>query len=198
MLLFRPLSALCLLGCAALAPCRAQDATPAPSHPALRQELMAMFAADQDLRKADKLDQAKIEKADAQHLQKIKEIVAKHGWPTLSMVSKDGAQAAWILVQHADREPEFQRQMLALMQPLLAQKQVSASDYAYLYDRTHTPQWYGTQGGCKALDQWQPREIAQAEKVDARRAEMGLSSMEEYVAKASRFLCNAQRYQAGK
>jgi hypothetical protein len=91
--------------------------------PGLREELLHMAATDQDARQ--RLDchprrdggMSEQELAAAEHLQavdaantaRMKRIVAERGWPGRSLVGDDGAQAAWLLVQHADHDPAFQR-----------------------------------------------------------------------------------------
>ena len=73
--------------------------------------------------------------------------------------ARDGSNAAWLLVQHADAEPKFQRKCLDLMTKL-PQDEVSQTDLAYLTDRVllaeGKKQIYGTQftssGG-----KWEPR-----------------------------------------
>jgi hypothetical protein len=57
--------------------------------------------------------------------------------------------------------------------------QASATNTAYLYDRTHTPQRYGTQGECTDHGAWAPREIEDPKHVDQRRTEVGLSPIAE-------------------
>jgi hypothetical protein len=52
---------------------------------------------------------------DAGNLAWLKETVAEVGWPGRSMVGEDGAHAAWLLAQHADRDPAFQRRCLDLV-----------------------------------------------------------------------------------
>jgi hypothetical protein len=92
-------------------------------------------------------------------------------------------------VQHADRAPDFQRQVLDLMGPLVAEGEVSKSNYAYLYDRVawHEggPSRYGTQGGCTGPGKWEPFANEDAAGVDARRAEMGIEPLADYVARIS-------------
>jgi len=48
-------------------------------------------------------------KRDADNLLRMKEIIAKYGWTGKSLVGTDGATAAWLLVQHSDRDVAFQR-----------------------------------------------------------------------------------------
>ncbi len=38
---------------------------------------------------------------------RMREIVARVGWPGRRMVGDDGASAAWLLVQHSDTDPGF-------------------------------------------------------------------------------------------
>jgi hypothetical protein len=50
-----------------------------------------------------------LQAVDAANTARMKRIVAERGWPGRSLVGDDGAQAAWLLVQHADHDPAFQR-----------------------------------------------------------------------------------------
>lgn len=151
--------------------------------PALRDELLRMQEADQAVRSLPLDDPAQVRvltAVDAANTARLKAIIAAGGWPRLSTVGEDGAGAAWLLAQHADADPEFQRQVLDLIEPLVAAREVKASSYAYLWDRTHAPQKYGTQGRCVAAGRWEPREIDAPGEVDARRAAVGLPPMAEY------------------
>ena len=114
----------------------------------------------------------------------LKGVVAKRGWPTISEVGEAGASDAWLLVQHADRDRPFQREVLGLMEAAVAKGEASGSDFAYLTDRIRLaagePQVYGTQ--LNVVDgQPVPSEIEDADGVDARRAEVGLTPLEDYV-----------------
>jgi hypothetical protein len=148
-----------------------------PTLPALRDELLAMAEVDQASRKA----MVSNKDVDGPHLKRLQEIVVQYGWPTFAMVGEDGGHAAWLLAQHADRDIRFQRKVLALMEPLLAQGQAALKDYAYLYDRTHDPQRYATQGLCVSREQWQPFETEDPAGLADRRKAAGLSSLDEYV-----------------
>lgn len=166
----------------------------APSNPGLRDELLAMQARDQELRHAAESDASKmpaVMEADRAHTARMKEIVAEFGWPTASLAGEDGASAAWLLVQHADADPDFQRKALLLMEPLLDSGEISKREYAYLWDRTHEPQRYGTQLHC-VDGRFQPREIESPEEVDARRKAMGMVPLADYVRTAREFLADAE------
>ena len=113
----------------------------------------------------------------------MKTVIERHGWPGKSMVGSDGAQAAFLLVQHADAEPAFQKRCLELLAKAVKQGEATGDQLAYLTDRVLVaegkPQRYGTQfytvGGKLA-----PRPIEDEANVDARRKEVGLPTMAEY------------------
>lgn len=64
----------------------------------------------------------------------LKEVVLKHGWPGKSLVGSQGAIDAWLLVQHADNDREFQQECLTKMEALPT-GEVRPMDIAYLADR---------------------------------------------------------------
>ena len=146
--------------------------TAAPSHPGLREELVELKRIDQGARTSDTFSGSEMREMDIRNTARLKDIIAKHGWPTKSMVGEDGASAAWLLAQHADQDPDFQLSVLRLMRELLPSGEAKASEYAYLYDRTHRPQRYGTQGGCVGPGTWLPRDIEKPQSVDEERAAM--------------------------
>ncbi|MEM7247960.1 MAG: DUF6624 domain-containing protein [Acidobacteriota bacterium] len=155
--------------------------------PALREELLAMERVDQAARRGESIPELEGRTAgdvDAAHTARMKEIVATHGWPGKSLVGRDGAFAAWLLVQHADQDPAFQRRCLELMreQP---EGQVEPRNLAYLTDRVHVneglEQVYGTQFW--TVDgELVPRPIVAPAGVDARRSSVGLGTLAEYAA----------------
>ena len=155
----------------------------------LREELLAMQVVDQKvrMRAPNSPEDGDIAAVDKRHTARLKEIVHQYGWPTNSLVGKDGANAAFLLAQHADMDLPFQRDVLRMMEPLVASGEAGASNYAYLWDRTHSPQRFGTQGHCVGKSQWEPREMEDPDGVDMRRAEVGLPPMSEYMELVSQF-----------
>lgn len=145
--------------------------------PALRRELLELAAKDQKTREGADADA--VHALDRENTQRMKEVVAKYGWPGKKVVGSDGANAAWLLVQHADADASFQKECLEKMEPLVKTGDVAGKDYAYLYDRVAVGQGrkqrYGTQVDG---DDFAP--IEDPKNVDARRKEMGLSSLAEY------------------
>ena len=154
---------------------------------AIASEIVAMVAKDQEMRKRALENEGVIEteedeKLDQQNTARIKEIIDQMGWPTISKVGKEISEGAWLLVQHADHDVEFQKRCLQLMKEA-PEGDVSKIDIAYLEDRVRVnegkPQLYGTQFYGEGED-YRPRPIENPEKVDERRQELGLESMEEY------------------
>jgi len=122
----------------------------------------------------------KLAVVDGKNRAQLKEIVELHGWPSISLVGKDGAQAAWMLVQHADADREFQKACLALM-GALPDGEIDKQAVAYLTVRVlvgeKKPQRYGTQ-----MDgEFKPAPLEDPENVDRRRAEVGLPPLAEYI-----------------
>lgn len=114
----------------------------------------------------------------------LKADVAANGWFTISAAGAEASSAAWLMAQHADRDRDFQRHVLALMEPLAASGEVTRANYAYLWDRVavgeNRPQRYGTQGRCTAPGRWEPNEIEDMSRVEALREEADIGTLTEY------------------
>ncbi len=124
----------------------------------------------------------KIETIDQENTKWMQQIIDEHGWPTKKLVGAEAANDAWLLVQHADLDPKFQRRCLELMTKL-PKDDISQKNIAYLTDRVllaeGKKQVYGTQFW--VVDgQLQPRPLEDPANVDRLRAEMGLESIAEY------------------
>jgi hypothetical protein len=98
---------------------------------ALRQELAAMVKEDQDARMATIQDKdaepilwKKVEEIDTKNTRRMKEIIAKVGWPGKTLIGEEGAHNAWLLVQHADRNREFQKECLVLLEKAVKQARI--------------------------------------------------------------------------
>ena len=148
------------------------------TYPDIQRELLEMAEIDRAARTGELLVWD-LEEVDRPNTQRLKEIVGEIGWPTISLVGENGSVAAWLLAQHADRDPEFQKEALLLMGKHIDSGEVRSSDYAYLFDRVHQPQRFGTQGSCKGW-YWEPREIESPEKLDSRRESFGLGPFSAY------------------
>ena len=159
--------------------------------PGLRAELIEMRQTDQDLR-------AEISKTPAserrelflrilanndKNVVRLELVVDTYGWPTISMVGKDGAEAAWLIAQHADQRPDFRERCLGLMQQAANQGEASKAHLAYLIDRVMVEvsqqQFYGTQFW-DGPDGYGPVPIVDREGLEERRTAAGLVGFDDY------------------
>ncbi|MDI1366235.1 MAG: hypothetical protein PSX79_15475 [bacterium] len=124
---------------------------------------------------------------DRVHVERLKNIIAAHGWPKISETSERTATAAVTLANHAGFDLDFQRRVLSLIEPLAKVREARPEDYARMYDRLATvdrrPQRYGTQGTtCREGKYAIPADLEAPEGLDARRAAVGLQPMAESLA----------------
>jgi hypothetical protein len=162
---------------------------------ALRRELLARLERDQAVRLAlarkqqqgqtlDSLDVERVLAVDTANTAWLERVIAARGWPGRSLVGSDAANAAFLLVQHADRDTAFQARVLPLLERAYAAGEAEGQQVALLTDRLAiargAPQVYGSQAdiisGRIVL-----KPIADSAGVDARRARMGLPPLAEYV-----------------
>ena len=129
---------------------------------------------------------AEMQRVDAKHTARMKNIIKQHGWPGHSLVDKDGAHAAWLLVQHADAA--FMEECLPLLERAAKASEAAMQDYAYLLDRVRMnrgePQLYGSQFKIDADGKLVLHPIEDGEHVDTRRKAVGLQPLAEYQRKA--------------
>jgi hypothetical protein len=146
--------------------------------PGLRAELLRRMERDQAARRADDLEA--FGQVDAENLPWLKKVITGMGWPGRSIVGDDGASAAWLLVQHADSDPAFQRQCLELLTVAANHGEATKAQVAYLTDRVllaeGKPQEFGTQA-IGRNGQWVPCDLRDPGHVDQRRAAMSLGSL---------------------
>lgn len=125
-----------------------------------------------------------IDKLDDTNTAFMRHTVERFGWPTISLVGKKASHAAWLLVQHADHDVEFQEYCLDLMKK---SGDVLPTNIAYLTDRTlvarSKKQIYGTQfiKDKNHPDKWIPSPIKNVAEADRLRAEIGMQSLQENI-----------------
>ncbi|WP_428963018.1 DUF6624 domain-containing protein [Micromonospora fluostatini] len=130
---------------------------------------------------------ARVEDVDADNTAWFAGVLDQEGWPRLSEVGPDASAAAWLIAQHADRDPEFQRRCLGLLEQAVRDGEAQASHWAYLTDRVRraegrpqvygTQLWYGLDGGGPL----QPQPIEDPDRLDERRRSVGLGPFADYV-----------------
>ncbi len=124
-------------------------------------------------------------KIDKENTADLKGLMKIYGWFKFSEFGEVTSHDAWLLVQHADLDPDFQREVLAILEKLYPLKEALPKDYGYLYDRVtwfvdQKPQRYATQGQGKGPSSWQPFPTEDMENVDARRTSLGMPLFKEY------------------
>jgi hypothetical protein len=125
-------------------------------------------------------------RVDEDNTRWLGDLLTTHGWPGRTVVGEDGALAAFLLAQHADRAPDLQRAFLQALRRAVAQGEGSPAHLAYLEDRVRVragqPQLYGTQftvtGGT-----FEPHPIEDPQGLDERRAAAGLEPFADYEAR---------------
>ena len=161
----------------------------------MKSELLDRVAADQAARERmvsgmragsapDSATIADLSAVDSANTAWLQDMIVRHGWPDSATVGDDGASAAFLLVQHADRDTAFQARVLPLLESAHRRGQAEGQHVALLTDRLARargePQVYGTQAALRdgrlAVDP-----IRDSSGVDARRAAMGLPPLAEYL-----------------
>ena len=119
------------------------------------------------------------------HAARLAQILAERGWPTERHVGADGAEAAWLIVQHAIAQPEFQRRALEALSAAAARGEVPRRQAAMLEDRIRVlegrPQRYGTQLDWDAAGRLSPLPIEDPAGIAERRKEVGLRTLDEEI-----------------
>lgn len=127
---------------------------------------------------------ANLSTVDSANVAWMEAAMDSHGWPDRSTVGEDGASAAFLLVQHADRDTAFQARVLPALEDAWRRGEAQAQHVALLTDRLAKargePQLYGTQATMRD-GRIVLTPIRDSSGVDARRAEMGLPPLAEYL-----------------
>lgn len=133
---------------------------------------------------------APVAAADRDNTAWLQGVLAERDWFD-DAVDGAGAQSdGWLLIQHADHNPDFQREMLRRLEPYLATGRISRSNYALLWDRVavkdRRPQRYGTQMACREGEWIADGGVEDPDNLDTRRAAFDLQPWREYQAQIGR------------
>ncbi len=124
----------------------------------------------------------------SRNARELARMIDQHGWLGKSLVGEDGAEAAWLILQHAIGDPELQRKCLPLLKEAVARSDVPPAHAAYLEDRIcffeRRPQRYGTHFDWDENGQMSPYSLEDPERVDEYRRVVGLPPLEERIEEA--------------
>jgi hypothetical protein len=123
---------------------------------------------------------------DSLNMIETKKLFKQYGFLGFEEVGKKGSHEFWLLIQHSDKDPKFQEDVLQEMKKHIERKNANGTDYAYLIDRvninTGKPQIYGTQTRrSQETGKTDITNLFEPENVNKRRAEVGLGTIEEYL-----------------
>src|SRR5262249_37713821 len=130
-------------------------------------------------------------KIDSANTAELKKLLKQYDWITISKFGEKADRDAWLLVQHADLDVPFQKEILKKLTILVKKGETFKQNFAYLHERVAVadkrPQRYGTQGRCTGPQQWEPNELESPADVNKLRAEVGLNTLEDYKKDVRRF-----------
>lgn len=117
---------------------------------------------------------------------KANALFKRYGFIGYDLAGKEGSNDFWLLVQHADHDPDFQSKVLEKMKIEVDKQNADSRKYGLLVDRvnlnTGKQQIYGTQVDFNHQKaQAYPKNLADSATVNQRRAAIGLEPIEEYL-----------------
>ncbi len=151
----------------------------------LRDKLVAMYASDQAARGAGTghpAYTAKTAAVDVQLTAELKEIVARHGWPTIAVVGFDASNDAMAMLTHTP-DHAWRLSLVPRLERLAAEGKIDGSALATVVDKELVsegkPQRYGTQ--FKVVDgKMAMIAVEDPAGLDARRAMVFLAPIKVY------------------
>jgi len=124
-----------------------------------------------------------MEKLHLKNAATLDAIINKIGYPTIPKVGKEASAAAWLVIQHSIGLPNFMKKCLRLIENEVDSTSVPPQHLAFLIDRISVfegkPQLYGTQFDWDKNGQMSPQYFESIIKVNNRRKELGLSTIED-------------------
>ena len=116
---------------------------------------------------------------------KVKNIFTMYGYPGFDLVGESGESDFWVMVQHCDHDPTFQKAVLKALKEEVKKKNAQPSHLALLTDRvqinTGKKQIYGTQMSYRENGQAYAFDLQDASKVDEKRAALEMEPLKEYL-----------------
>jgi hypothetical protein len=163
----------------------------------VREELLAMAAEDLRVREELATDGSlfhryhpRMQAVHDANAARLAAIMDRHGWPGEPQVGADGAEAAWLIAQHAIGQPAVQRAALTALREATERGDAPPLQAAMLEDRIRAfegrPQRYGTQFDWDADGELSPLPIEDPDGVDDRRRMLGLAPLGHELAERRR------------
>jgi hypothetical protein len=164
------------------------------SNELLRLEILAMAENDLSVREELIADGSltnqgyhpRMEAVHKRNASRLTLIIDRYGWPGISLVGEDGANAAWLIAQHAIGNPPFMRRCRLLLTQATSNNEAPRWQLAMMEDRIRMyegkPQRYGTQFQPDKNGEFVPYTIENPENVNERRHAVGLNTLEERIA----------------
>jgi hypothetical protein len=117
---------------------------------------------------------------------RAKEMLDKYGFIGFDLAGENGSNNFWLIIQHSDHNPEFQKEVLVEMKKEVDKQNASSTNYGLLVDRvnlnTGKAQIYGTQVTYNMNNaQAYPKKLTDSINVNERRKSIGLEPIEEYL-----------------
>lgn len=132
----------------------------------------------------------RMEEVHRRNAQELESIIDRYGWPGKSLVDDDGANAAWLILQHAIGSPSLQRRCVSILRGAVARGEMEPAHVAYLEDRIcffeRRPQRYGTQFDWDERGRMSPWLLEDPEQVDEYRLSVGLGPLAERLGQVRR------------
>ncbi|MCB9294610.1 MAG: hypothetical protein H6559_16040 [Lewinellaceae bacterium] len=121
---------------------------------------------------------------DSLNLAQVEGIVAEYGWLGEHKIGDEANGTLWLVVQHASLET--QEKYLPVIEASVLRGETPPAKLAFLRDRMayhrREKQYYGTQVvQIKETGEYKPYPIADPERVDQRRREIGLEPLADYL-----------------
>jgi len=166
----------------------------------------------EEMRKTDQIAANHWEKEWAKYKDSIftthkiiaEKMIIDYGFLGFDKVDKDGSYNFWLIVQHSDKFPEFQKKVLKEMDKEVKKKNANPNNYAYLYDRVQVnaghKKLFGTQLNYdventeKAFPKFG---LIDSTNVDKIRKEYNLEPLKDYLIEVTtlHFEMNKEHYQ---
>nr|WP_321228847.1 DUF6624 domain-containing protein [uncultured Psychroserpens sp.] len=120
------------------------------------------------------------------HEKRLQDIFNKNGFVGFALAGEEGSKNFWLMVQHCDHNPDFQKKVLEKMKIEVGNENADPSNYGLLVDRVNTntgkPQVYGTQVTYNFnTGQAYPKTLDDSVNVNKRRKSINLDPLEVYL-----------------